>query len=78
MGVVMFWRGFARKTVRLKKIRGAEQKPGLKPPPLVVDSPVLANFLDVSLCMHYTGMPSTDSLSSLACDRNSSTVISFK
>ena len=29
----------------IKKIRGAQQKSGLKPPPLGVDSPILANFL---------------------------------
>ena len=29
----------------IKKIRGAKQKSGLKPPPPVVDSPILANFL---------------------------------
>jgi len=31
--------------VRQKKICGAKQKSGLKPPPLVVDSPILDNFL---------------------------------
>jgi hypothetical protein len=41
----MLWRGFARKACVIYKIRGAKQKSGLKPPPLVVDSPILANFL---------------------------------
>jgi len=43
----MSWRGFARKACVIEKIRGAKQKSGLKPPPLVVDSPILANFLPV-------------------------------
>ena len=45
LGVVMSWRGFARKACVIEKIRGAKQKSGLKPPPLVVDSPILVNFL---------------------------------
>ena len=41
----MFRRGFARMALCAEKICGAQQKSGLKPPPLVVDSPILANFL---------------------------------
>ncbi len=45
LGVVMLLRGCARKVCEVEKICGAKQKSGLKPPPLVVDSPILANFL---------------------------------
>ncbi len=41
----MSWRGFARKACVGIKIRGAKQKSGLKPPPLGVDNPILANIL---------------------------------
>jgi hypothetical protein len=41
----MLFRGFAHKACAVEKICGAKQKSGLKPPPLVVDSPILANFL---------------------------------
>jgi peptidoglycan/xylan/chitin deacetylase (PgdA/CDA1 family) len=45
-------RGFARKACADEKICGAQQKSGLKPPPLVVDSPILANFLLDKLSMN--------------------------
>jgi len=45
LGVVMFLRSFARKACTAEKICSAQQKSGLKPPPPVVDSPILANFL---------------------------------
>ena len=41
----MSWRGFARKACAIEKILGAKQKSGLKPPPLLMDSPILAIFL---------------------------------
>jgi len=41
----MCLRGFARRACAPEKICGSKQKSGLKPPPLVVDSPILANFL---------------------------------
>ncbi len=39
--------GLCPKGLYVKKIRGAQQKSGLKPPPLGVDSPILANFLQL-------------------------------
>jgi len=36
------------------KICGAKQKSGLKPPPLVVDSPILANFLLIPFYNNFT------------------------
>ncbi len=37
--------GFARKACVIQKIRVVKQKPGLNPPPLLMDSQILANVL---------------------------------
>jgi len=42
----MFLRGYARKAFEVEKNCDAKQKSGLKPTPLVVDIPILGNFLN--------------------------------